>query len=109
MKIIIDAMGGDNAPQAATEGALLAVSEYGCEITLVGDEERIKPLLEGKDNAEKITVLTSTLRGESIVLCHMMYYLKCLMHMISPQMHCHQSPKPLGYKYALTISPFLVD
>ncbi|MBQ7624090.1 MAG: phosphate acyltransferase PlsX [Clostridia bacterium] len=57
MRIAIDAMGGDNAPQAAAEGALLAVSEYGCEITLVGDEERIKPLLEGKDNAEKITLV----------------------------------------------------
>lgn len=26
-------------------------------------------------------------------------HLKCLMHMISPQKHCHQPPKPLKVKY----------
>ena len=30
-------------------------------------------------------------------------YPKCSMHTISPQMHCHQSPKRLREKYALTV------
>ena len=47
--------------------------------------------------------------GQRIVLCLDMRYLKCSMHTISPQTHCHQSPKHLRDKYALTISPFLVD
>ena len=47
--------------------------------------------------------------GQRIVLCLKMRYLKCSMHTVSPQMHCHQSPKPLRDKYVLTISPFLVD
>ena len=29
MKIIVDAMGGDNAPQAVVEGAVAAAKEYG--------------------------------------------------------------------------------
>ena len=36
MKIIVDAMGGDNAPQAIVQGALDAHREYGTEILLVG-------------------------------------------------------------------------
>ncbi len=38
MKIIIDAMGGDNAPLAPLQGAAQAVAEYGVEIIAVGDE-----------------------------------------------------------------------
>ncbi len=41
MKIIVDAMGGDNAPQAAVEGALRAVKELDCTVTLVGQGEAI--------------------------------------------------------------------
>ena len=36
MKIIVDAMGGDNAPQAIVQGALDAHREYGTDILLVG-------------------------------------------------------------------------
>ena len=36
MKIIVDAMGGDNAPQAIVQGALDAHKAYGVEILLVG-------------------------------------------------------------------------
>ena len=36
MKIIVDAMGGDNAPQAIVEGALDAHRLYGIDIVLVG-------------------------------------------------------------------------
>jgi glycerol-3-phosphate acyltransferase PlsX len=36
MKIAVDAMGGDHAPQAVIEGAVMATKECGVEITLVG-------------------------------------------------------------------------
>ena len=41
MKIILDVMGGDNSPETFVEGAVNAVKEFGCEITLVGDEIQI--------------------------------------------------------------------
>ena len=36
MKIIVDAMGGDNAPQAIVQGALDAHRQYGTDVILVG-------------------------------------------------------------------------
>ncbi len=41
MKIIVDAMGGDNATRAMVEGALEAVREYGIKVILVGRGEEI--------------------------------------------------------------------
>ena len=41
MKIILDAMGGDLAPEAAVLGALEAHRDFGTEITLVGRGEEI--------------------------------------------------------------------
>ena len=41
MKIIVDAMGGDNAPRAVVEGALKSAVEFGVEIILVGRGEEI--------------------------------------------------------------------
>ena len=51
MKIIVDAMGGDNAPQAPVMGAVQANKEYGVDITLVGRGEEILKVLE--DNGIK--------------------------------------------------------
>ena len=51
MKIIVDAMGGDNAPQAPVMGAIQANAEYGVDITLVGRGEEILKVLE--DNGIK--------------------------------------------------------
>ncbi len=45
-RIVVDAMGSDNYPQPDVEGALLAAREYGVEIILVGDESKIKPVLD---------------------------------------------------------------
>jgi phosphate acyltransferase len=42
MKVVVDAMGGDHAPQVNVEGALAAVKEYGVELILVGDEIAVK-------------------------------------------------------------------
>ncbi|MGD2279529.1 MAG: phosphate acyltransferase PlsX [Candidatus Omnitrophota bacterium] len=47
MKIVLDAMGGDKAPKAIVQGAVLAVNEYGYEITLVGKAEEVKEELKG--------------------------------------------------------------
>jgi glycerol-3-phosphate acyltransferase PlsX len=46
MKIIVDAMGGDYAPEVVIEGAVAAVKEYKVEVALVGDEEKINSLLK---------------------------------------------------------------
>ena len=41
MRIIIDAMGGDNAPVEIIKGAAQAADEYGVEFIFVGDQEKI--------------------------------------------------------------------
>ncbi|ACV62061.1 fatty acid/phospholipid synthesis protein PlsX [Desulfofarcimen acetoxidans DSM 771] len=41
MKIAVDAMGGDFAPREIVQGAVQAVQEYGFQIILVGDTEKI--------------------------------------------------------------------
>lgn len=42
MKVIIDAMGGDNAPQAPVAGGVRAVNELGVEVVFVGKTDIIK-------------------------------------------------------------------
>ena len=42
MKIIIDAMGGDNAPEAIVKGSLLARDRLGLDLVLVGQKEKIE-------------------------------------------------------------------
>ena len=51
MILALDAMGGDNAPQAVVDGALLALKklENDFVIWLFGDEEQIKTCLAGKE------------------------------------------------------------
>ena len=46
MKIAVDAMGGDRAPEAVVEGAVRANRLHGFEILLVGRRTIVKPLLE---------------------------------------------------------------
>ena len=45
MKIIVDAMGGDNAPQEIVKGAVRARRELGVEIELVGRREEVEACL----------------------------------------------------------------
>ena len=45
MRIIVDAMGGDNAPHSTVRGALQAAKEYGVDIILVGRGEDILNVL----------------------------------------------------------------
>ena len=67
MKIILDAMGGDNAPDATIKGAVKAAKEIDAEIILTGDENIINQKAKefyGKDNisevSNKITVRNTT-------------------------------------------------
>lgn len=57
MRIIVDAMGGDYAPEAVIEGAVAAAKEYNTKVVLVGDEPRIQSLLKkAKYLGDKISV-----------------------------------------------------
>ena len=61
MKIVIDAMGGDNAPQATVEGAVQAINEYGVDIILTGDKEQIEKELESKTyDKNKLEIIHTT-------------------------------------------------
>jgi glycerol-3-phosphate acyltransferase PlsX len=59
MKIAVDGMGGDYAPQAIVEGAVLAAREHQADIILVGDEARL---------AHELDRLQA--RHLSIAICH---------------------------------------
>jgi glycerol-3-phosphate acyltransferase PlsX len=49
MRIAVDAMGGDYAPAAAVEGAVLAARTFGAPIALVGDEQAVRAELRKHD------------------------------------------------------------
>lgn len=58
MKIILDGMGGDNAPEAVVEGAILASKEIDHEIHIIGQEELIRQeLAKYQYDPEKIFVI----------------------------------------------------
>ena len=46
MRVVIDAFGGDNAPLEIVKGAALASNEFGCDITLTGDEAKINAVIK---------------------------------------------------------------
>lgn len=52
MRIIIDAMGGDNAPGQVIIGAKLAAEELGQKITVIGSEDAINQVIE-QNNIDK--------------------------------------------------------
>ncbi|KJJ85329.1 glycerol-3-phosphate acyltransferase PlsX [Candidatus Omnitrophus magneticus] len=61
MRFVIDAMGGDYAPEMPVRGAVNAVKEFGYEIVLVGKEEEINSILKGYSfPKEKITIVNAT-------------------------------------------------
>jgi glycerol-3-phosphate acyltransferase PlsX len=47
MRIAVDAMGGDHAPEQVVLGAAQAAQEYGIDISLVGLPASVQPLLDG--------------------------------------------------------------
>lgn len=56
MRIIIDAMSGDNAPDEIVKGALDAAREFGVDITLVGDRAEITRCLAAENASESDSV-----------------------------------------------------
>ncbi len=51
MRIALDAMGGDNAPEVTVEGAIWAAREHGVQVLLVGQEELLAPELAKHETA----------------------------------------------------------
>jgi len=68
MKIVVDAMGGDSAPDVVIAGSLEAVKEYAeVEIILTGDEPKIRELLKkAKYSGDRISIKHTT---EIIEMC----------------------------------------
>jgi glycerol-3-phosphate acyltransferase PlsX len=61
MKIVLDAMGGDYAPQEPVAGAVQAAREYGIEIILIGRESEIRAeLAKHETGGLKLTVVNAT-------------------------------------------------
>jgi glycerol-3-phosphate acyltransferase PlsX len=58
MRVAIDAMGGDHAPEEIVLGSIEAVALYDCEVVLVGDEQKINAVLHshGAANNPKLSV-----------------------------------------------------
>ena len=56
MKIAVDAMGGDFAPEQIVFGAVRAAKKYDCEIVLVGDEPKIRDVLKREQGWEKLGI-----------------------------------------------------
>ena len=56
MKIVVDAMGGDHAPEAIVEGAVLAAQENNTEIILTGLSDNLKAELDKHDSDRKLPI-----------------------------------------------------
>jgi len=60
MKIAVDAMGGDYAPEEIVKGAVIAADEYNVDITLVGPQERIEQELARHRKVNSTTEIVHT-------------------------------------------------
>ena len=60
MKIAIDAMGGDYAPQEIVKGAVMGAEEHGVDIILVGPTEQIEKELTKHDRSGVNIEITHT-------------------------------------------------
>ena len=69
MKIILDAMGGDNAPLAPVMGAIQAAKDFGAEIILVGREEEILQTLR-EQGIEKLPKGIEIVHADEVVDIH---------------------------------------
>ena len=68
MKIVVDAMGGDHAPEAVVEGAVMAASEYNTEIILTGLSETVQTILDRLDPVHKLPV--QVVHADEVVEMH---------------------------------------
>ena len=69
MKIILDAMGGDFAPEAPVLGAIDAARDFGAQITLVGRGEAILEVLK-KHNIENLPQGVEISHADEVVDMH---------------------------------------
>ncbi|MBE6922247.1 MAG: phosphate acyltransferase PlsX [Ruminococcaceae bacterium] len=69
MKIILDAMGGDFAPEAPVLGAIDAAKAYGAQITLVGRGEEILEVLK-KNNIDNLPEGMEIAHADEVVDMH---------------------------------------
>ncbi|WP_125114934.1 phosphate acyltransferase PlsX [Agathobaculum sp. Marseille-P7918] len=62
MKIIVDAMGGDNAPESAVIGGALAAKEYGEQVMLVGQPDTVAEILKkrGMQDTNGLTIMPAS-------------------------------------------------
>ncbi len=68
MKIVVDAMGGDNAPEAVVEGAVMAAREYETEIILTGLSDQIHAILDRLDPDHNLPILV--VHADEVVEMH---------------------------------------
>ena len=68
MRVGIDAFGGDNAPLEIVKGAALASLEYGCEITLSGDETEINKV--NSENYLKFSGELKIVHSDDVISMH---------------------------------------
>ena len=59
MKIAVDAMGGDYAPEEIVLGAVEAVKAYDFDVVLVGDEKKIRGVLTkyGAKESDRLSIV----------------------------------------------------
>jgi len=69
MKIILDAMGGDHAPEAPVLGAIEAAKQWGSQITLVGRGEEILAVLK-KHGIETLPTGIEVAHADDVVDMH---------------------------------------
>ena len=73
MKILLDAMGGDNAPDANIKGAVKAIKDIDAEVCLIGDKDVINGKIKefyGKNDISQISPrLTIHHTTETIEMC----------------------------------------
>ena len=69
MKIILDAMGGDHAPEAPVMGAIAAAKDFGAQITLVGRGEDILEVMR-KNGIDTLPEGMEIANAEDVVDMH---------------------------------------
>jgi len=83
MRIVLDGMGGDNAPQVVVEGAVAATKEMPHEIIIVGQEEAINECLKNTGyTGDKISVVNATevITNEMVGIINVSFPSSSLVH-----------------------------
>lgn len=60
MRIALDVMGSDSGPAEMVAGAIMAIREADIQVTLLGDEAQIRPVLKDEDVSSQINVVHTT-------------------------------------------------